>query len=474
MHPPESEAIWLVPSESHPVAAVLDVRPTLRRAKQAGAAALVALLMSATFATTSRGSFLHQHRWYRTPGRRGVTAALSLWANQTQRARRAPPQFGTALAVPPACQMGELPKLWRHTATGPHLQVKLLTYNLFWWSLFGEREGNHGSASRLIAQSGQPQMHDVMAFQECMDPDRVLREAGLSSQYTIFPGDGSGAAATCMAFHTSTWTLMEHGSEYVAEDKEEQYFGRRAAQWLQLRHKVSGHGLFFMNHHGPLPVNSGGQCGGRGTAYNLLQLIAKHAQHGEAIILVGDFNADAASATIRHLEERLDKAYEGSSLGGIDNVFSNLQKSSVVEAINLGKGGSDHDALSVIFEIGRKPPGHVSQKPPGHVSPATPHPSHSGASITMIPQAGVRSRSLPPMASPHAGATMFPAGAAHLRVAQTPGADPQVPGRMVAPQMPVASAPSAQRHPTSAPPPPPSPLVNKDMRTAEGHRLFFQ
>lgn len=309
-------------------------------------------------------------------------------------------------------------------------------------------------------------MHDVMAFQECMDPDRVLREAGLSSQYTIFPGDGSGAAATCMAFHTSTWSLIEHGSEYVAEDKEEQYFGRRAAQWLQLRHRVSGHGLFFMNHHGPLPVNSGGQCGGRGTAYNLLQLIAKHAQHGETIILVGDFNADAASATIRHLEERLEKAYEGSSLGGIDNVFSNLQKSAVVEAINLGKGGSDHDALSVIFEIGRKPP--------GYVSPAAPHPSHGGASITMIPQAGQKSRSVPPMVSPHAGPFMSPRGGANLRLAQTPGADPQVPGRAVAPQMPVASAPCAQRDATSVPPPLPSPLVNQDMRTVEGHPMFFQ
>jgi len=261
--------------------------------------------------------------------------------------------------------------------------VKVLTYNLFWWSLYGQRQGNHGSAAKLIKHTGLQQPYDVMAFQECMDPTRILLEAGLVDQYMAFKGDGSGTSAICLLFHRATWALLAHGSSYVAEDTQAEYYGRRAAQWLHLRHRVTGHGLFVMNHHGPLPVNSGGRCGGKGTAYNLLQLIARHAQHGEAIVLVGDFNANTASATIRHMQQRLYRTYAGNFLGGIDNVFSNMEASAVVQRANLGKGGSDHDALSVTFELGIFKA--VKQNVPSN-SPGLPQLAGS-ASITKLPKA---------------------------------------------------------------------------------------
>jgi len=230
--------------------------------------------------------------------------------------------------------------------------VKLLTYNLFWWSLFTARGGNNGSASKLIAHAGHAEPFDVMGFQECMDPQRVLSDARLSERYSGFGGDGSGTAATCMAFHKGRWALLARGFEYVAEDSRAQYFGRRAAQWMRLRHIVSGMTLFFVNHHGPLPINSGGQCGGAALASRLLHLIVRHAHRGDTVILLGDFNADDSSATIRHLRRRLRKAYMGVVDGGIDHVFTNLDSSAVVSRANLGAGGSDHDALSVVVELG--------------------------------------------------------------------------------------------------------------------------
>lgn len=126
---------------------------------------------------------------------------------------------------------------------------------------------------------------------------------------------------------------------------------------MRLRHKMTGDSLMFVNHHGPLSVNSGGQCGGVSTAHNLLNLIAGKGKTGDIIVLVGDFNANAASLTIQELWKHLVLVYIGDSFGGVDNIFTNTGKSSVSSAMSLGSGGSDHKAISAIVEIG---PGSVA------------------------------------------------------------------------------------------------------------------
>merc|ERR1712083_436168 len=117
---------------------------------------------------------------------------------------------------------------------------------------------------------------------------------------------------------------------------------------MRLQHVASGKVLLFLNHHGPTPVNSGGLCGGSSTAFKLLKLIAATAQQGDAIVMVGDFNADDSCQTIRRLQERLN----GANKHGLDNIFSNMPASAIQSADNLGSGGSDHDALSVVFNLG--------------------------------------------------------------------------------------------------------------------------
>lgn len=270
----------------------------------------------------------------------------------------ASPEKGvTALQLPQIagddCRVGKLPVMSSYKATGSPLQVRVLTYNLYWWNLMGIRHANGGAPFKIIDDSGRTTPYDVMAFQECEDAEWVLERAGLIAEYVSFSGLGTKTTAICMAFRKASWELLAHGSGLVAEDaRGPQYFGKRAAQWARLRHMITGKILFFMNHHGPLPVNSGGSCGGLGTVYNLLTLIRRNAHEGDAIILAGDFNADTASSTVTHLEQRLHRAFTGTALGGIDSVFSNLLDSSVVSTANLGGGGSDHDALSIILELG--------------------------------------------------------------------------------------------------------------------------
>mmetsp|Transcript_55946 Transcript_55946/g.141653 ORF Transcript_55946/g.141653 Transcript_55946/m.141653 type:complete len:304 (+) Transcript_55946:93-1004(+) len=237
-------------------------------------------------------------------------------------------------------------EVWRRRVAKPQsegddaqVQVKALTYNLCWWDLYGERQGNNGSASSLVAAA----MPGIMGCQECNDISRVLREGGLESTYTAIQGPHSLA----IAYKTCEWELVAQGWKEIAVDEPEQFYGSRSVQWARLRHRQSNKVLFFVNHHGPLRVNSGGRKGGPETAYNILIAIHENVELGDSVILLGDFNAQMGSQTVRHLEQYIPRAASGTARGGVDHFFSEL--SMVGDLENLGTGGSDHDALAATF-----------------------------------------------------------------------------------------------------------------------------
>jgi len=225
--------------------------------------------------------------------------------------------------------------------------VRVLTFNLFWWNLFGQRQGAGGIAGHLIRDSSKDVPFDFMGFQECEDVGLVLWQAGLDKAYTT----NSSNHAICMAYRRDKWTQLDSGYEEIAEDRSAQYFGNRAVQWMRAQNKHQPDSfIFFMNHHGPLPVDSGGKCGGMATAWHLMNIVKTHAHPGDAIILVGDFNAGDSSVTVLELEKHLYRAYSGVAFGGVDNFFTNLDENHV-KGENLGTGGSDHDALSATFQF---------------------------------------------------------------------------------------------------------------------------
>jgi len=220
------------------------------------------------------------------------------------------------------------------------VQVKALTYNLQWWSLYGERNGNGGSAIAVIEAS----MPDVMGLQECNDVTRVMIEGGFSANYTAV----QGPHALAVAFKTTRWELAGEGSEVVAVDQAEQFFSSRSVMWVRLIHKASKKVVFFVNHHGPLRINSGGRHGGPVTAEKIVRAIHCNALPGDGVIMVGTFNAQVGSQTIRELEAFLPRTHTGVAKDGIDHFFSQLE---MVGEENLGNGGSDHDALVAIFVV---------------------------------------------------------------------------------------------------------------------------
>mmetsp|Transcript_90642 Transcript_90642/g.252089 ORF Transcript_90642/g.252089 Transcript_90642/m.252089 type:complete len:759 (+) Transcript_90642:86-2362(+) len=224
--------------------------------------------------------------------------------------------------------------LFRHCGD---LQMTVLTYNLFWWNLFGVRGGNGGSAGKLIAENGP---FDVMGFQECGDAHRVLADAGLDAAYGIVD-KGHGLA---MAYNKSAWEELGAGSRLVAEDRQDEYYGTRAVSWARLRHASSGTTVLFLNHHGPLPIDSGGRCGPQATAYGLLRIAGTEARAGDRVILVGDLNAAAASSTQRTLQGSLQRVVAH----WVDAIFTSCPGGT---GKRLGTGGSDHEALEARLVI---------------------------------------------------------------------------------------------------------------------------
>lgn len=227
--------------------------------------------------------------------------------------------------------------------TCPHvgMRIKAITYNLFWWNLFGQRRGNGGSAGKLVKRAAGNEPFDLAGFQECDDPNWIMGDAGMSSD----DYDYVRWASNTLAFNKRRFEKIESGKDKWAQD-----FGhfnyQRGAHWVRLQEKSTGNKLFVMNHHGPLPVNTGGICGGEATAYNMLNQIKQHSEPGDALLFMGDFNADGGSQTVQTLKGYMHHAMND----WVDNFFSNCGGNAVKETKNLGKGGSDHNALMTIIE----------------------------------------------------------------------------------------------------------------------------
>eukprot|EP00439_Symbiodinium_sp_Y106_P075549 s2509_g15.t1 len=91
------------------------------------------------------------------------------------------------------------------------VRIKVVTYNIFWWNLFGIHKGNGGTAGGVVATSNVREPIDLIAFQECRDKDRVLDDAGLLNSFHTF----AGMYEKCIALNKEAWIWLEEGEEDV-------------------------------------------------------------------------------------------------------------------------------------------------------------------------------------------------------------------------------------------------------------------
>lgn len=230
------------------------------------------------------------------------------------------------------------------------LQVKVLSYNLFWWNLFGLRNGDAGSAGHLISSTSWPKVYDLLALQDCKDVRRLLEDGRLQHQ---FEDVSSSKFSLCFAYHRAAWQMLDHGEATVGEDEIPSSEGAtlfRGSIWLRLLHRATARIIFAVNHQGPMPLGSGGKCGGEAVAYNILKLIANHAHKTDAVLVLGDFKANSQSSVATYLRHHLDHQYSGTALGGVDHIFG-CRGSKSLGSFNLGSGGSSHDAISALLSV---------------------------------------------------------------------------------------------------------------------------
>jgi len=233
------------------------------------------------------------------------------------------------------------------TATGSTQHIRVLTYNLFWWNLFDIRHGNNGSVGRLIHEASHSEGFDVMAFQEAGDIWWPLGQAGLKKD----EHDQVQAHGLAVVWRPAAWKKLANGLYAVAEDTAQQHYGKRYIIWVRLQNSLTNRTMLFANTHGPLPVGTGGLCGGNTTGSMILGLLKKQKEPEDLIVLTGDFNAGHSSDTFRTLSDKIHHIFTGQSFGGIDHFFSNCAGDFIANTTNLGSGGSDHDALTVTWNV---------------------------------------------------------------------------------------------------------------------------
>jgi len=266
------------------------------------------------------------------------------------------------------------------------------------WNLWQEPDDDGGSAGKIALEAGVLRTYDVMGFQECESGARLLLDAGLSAEAEIMTG-GNGL---CMAFRYATFRLLDQGLEDVAEDVLPRPFGRRSVQWMRLLHLSSNRTVLFLNHHGPLPINTGGLCGGASVAHGILDVIHENHRPGDGIILVGDFNAQAGSETIRELQTRLRVAMDGAAFHGTDHIFTNLAGARGGARHILGNDGLYHYPIRTVISFHPPPPPNATNATAtktaagatknGTAASAAPRPSGPSAAGQNLPDVAARAQ----------------------------------------------------------------------------------
>lgn len=202
------------------------------------------------------------------------------------------------------CEEGPLPDLWGYNVSSvTDSPLRVLTADISYGHPF---------------LNGTLSGYDVLAFQGCDNYTRV-------SQLIVPENSGYVALATglstCMAYASTRWRLANSGVSFVGVDALSR---KSSAQWAHLEDRSHGHSVFFVNHHGPLPLNSGGACGGVAVAYKIASLVKSKAKPGDAIVIAGAFHADAYSPTMVSLASQLKPSIAGTNRWGFEHVLSNL------------------------------------------------------------------------------------------------------------------------------------------------------
>jgi len=222
------------------------------------------------------------------------------------------------------------------TSTGES-SLTVVTQNLFWWNLFGQRGG--GNFFNVFPSFGP---YDIFLFQECDSVEHIRNGLGYPNMQAYQGGHGVAIMWDSSRFHE-----LDRGWDNVGEDRSEQYYGFRGVTWVRLHDNISGKNIFAASHHGPLPINTGGATGGPAVANSITDLINEHKADSDAVILGGDLNAEVASETVLALKSNGLKLHASD---WVDHILtSGLSLDHNPEITVLYNTGSDHRGIKATW-----------------------------------------------------------------------------------------------------------------------------
>lgn len=214
--------------------------------------------------------------------------------------------------------------------------------------------GNHHSTTGSCLHASDA---DLVLFQEVDDPSSKLH--GLSGYQTAGGGGWSGMG---FAWKESSFSHIDGPwKDYVGEDRDNcccnVWKWNNGKCWtryvvsIRLKHS-SGQEVLVANHHGLLPINTGGKTGHATAAQNINNAVNRRMGSTELVIFAGDMNnVPGRSDMLNRLDNDYGYThhYHGKTYGGVDAFYSKGFQM-VGAGSNLGSCGSDHDLLKVSLQ----------------------------------------------------------------------------------------------------------------------------
>lgn len=221
---------------------------------------------------------------------------------------------------------------------GSFQSLSVVTQNLFWWNLFGQRNG--GNFFNVFKRHAP---FDIMLFQECDDIWYIRSKLEFPNMQVH-----NGAHALAIGWDGDRFQLLESGNRKVGEDQPG-LWGSRAVTWVRLRERGTGRTFWAGSHHGPLPINTGGATGPENVANNIIELVRATKKDGDNVIIGGDFNADAGSRTVAALKNGNFKVHASDWVDHILTLRPNSFLDAAPETTIIYDTGSDHQGIKTVW-----------------------------------------------------------------------------------------------------------------------------
>jgi len=214
-------------------------------------------------------------------------------------------------------------------------QLRIVSYNLYWWNAFGQESWkSQGICDNIRYNLGA----DSLGMQECDDPGQIQSRAGGYYAASDFAG-GQGVSV-----RPGMFSVEARGSQDLYATG---YWGPRFATWTKLRHTASGRSYWHFNTHWCVQdCDANKRYTGARNMMNKIRELAGN----EPVVITGDFNAFGGQGEpgIQHF---LQNGFAIAEWNWVDAVFYSTAHWRRVGNFVGDAAGSDHSPVAADLQM---------------------------------------------------------------------------------------------------------------------------